>query len=256
MGFHKGFRPISLFLLAEEAAYQITMIEEDTTATDLESTLNLEEQLQVAISLANSLKEENASLSRELKDAREFSLKSQERQIQTRESWRRELAVVEKREQELQHEENQWKNRLEERKSEIDALERKYASLADKALPESYKSDVIKRIEHEYNSKLNCLEDEVNKWRESYYNTRQSYEEQKAKSDESLKQIENEREARDALQKVNTMAAAQSLHYLQTNINYSLVSRRQLNLSRNHLCITLWSADKSIQMIQRHWCVT
>lgn len=179
------------------------MMEEDNTAIDLESTLNLEEQLQAAVNLANSLKEENASLSRELKDARELSLKSQERQRETRESWKKELAIVEKREQELRREETQWKNRLEERTSEIDALERKYSALADKALPEPHQTDVIKRIEHEYNSKLNCLENEVSKWRDSYYNTRQCYEQQKAKSDESLKQIENEREARDALQKVS-----------------------------------------------------
>jgi hypothetical protein len=64
------------------------------------------------------------------------------------------------REKELEREELKWKQRLEERKLELEALERKFNSLADKDVT-GLTADLFKQLENEHTSKMNRLAEEV-----------------------------------------------------------------------------------------------
>ena len=177
------------------------MMEEDTS-TDMEATLDLEQQLQSAVKLAPELKKENAILTRDLEDAREFSRTTAERNAEIRECWKKELEIVEKRQRELVSEESKWKQRLEERKHELDALERRYQNIADRNVF-SNNTDTIKQLENDYNLKLNRLEEETTKWRQSYYDARQDSEQLRAKCDDCMNQVQLEQATSDSLQKVS-----------------------------------------------------
>lgn len=120
----------------------------------------MEEQLHSAVQLATELKRENETLKRELQDARAFSKESQRRNSEWRESWKKELDVVSKREKELQREEAKWKHTLDERKMELEAMERKYDLLSEKEMT-GFTSDLVKQFEGEYAPKINRLTEEV-----------------------------------------------------------------------------------------------
>jgi chromosome segregation ATPase len=139
----------------------LAMMEEETAAdVGLETAIEVEEQLQSAVKLATQLKQENSLLSRELEDAREFSRNNAVRNSEMRECWKRELEMVEKREKELKEEEAKWKQRIESKKSELEALEKKFFAQSENSLPHG-NADQLKLLENEYNTKLNRLEEEV-----------------------------------------------------------------------------------------------
>ena len=132
----------------------------DGTATTTDTALDLEQQLQSAVKLATDYKQENATLKRDLDDARNFSLSNNKRNAEWRESWEKSLHFVEMREKELEREELKWKQRLEERKLELEAMERKFNSLADKDVT-GLTADLFKQLENEHTSKMNRLAEEV-----------------------------------------------------------------------------------------------
>lgn len=136
------------------------MIMDDEAAATMEEALDMEEQLQSAVQIATELKRENETLKRELEDARTFSKESQQRNSEWRESWKKELDIVSKREKELEREEAKWKHRLDERKMELEAMERKYDLLSEKELT-GLTSDLVKQFESEYAPKINRLTEEV-----------------------------------------------------------------------------------------------
>jgi chromosome segregation ATPase len=177
------------------------MEETQMVETEMEATLDMEEQLQSAVKLATQYKEENGTLLRELEQAREFSRTTTERNKEMRECWKKELQVVEKREKELERLESQHKQRLETRKAELEALERQYQVLADKSVP--CNTGVVE-LENEYNTKVSRLEEEVTKFRDSYYESRQTSEQLKAKCERATAEVDRERATRGELQKVST----------------------------------------------------
>jgi hypothetical protein len=132
----------------------------DGTATTTDTALDLEQQLESAVKLATDYKQENATLKRDLDDARNFSLSNNKRNAEWRESWEKSLHFVEMREKELEREELKWKQRLEERKLELEAMERKFNSLADKDVT-GLTADLFKQLENEHTSKMNRLAEEV-----------------------------------------------------------------------------------------------
>ena len=132
----------------------------DGAATTTDTALDLEQQLQSAVKLATDYKQENATLKRDLDDARNFSLSNNKRNAEWRESWEKSLHFVEMREKELEREELKWKQRLEERKLELEAMERKFNSLADKDVT-GLTADLFKQLENEHTSKMNRLAEEV-----------------------------------------------------------------------------------------------
>lgn len=132
----------------------------DGTATTTDTALDLEQQLESAVKLATDYKQENATLKRHLDDARNFSLSNNKRNAEWRESWEKSLHFVEMREKELEREELKWKQRLEERKLELEAMERKFNSLADKDVT-GLTADLFKQLENEHTSKMNRLAEEV-----------------------------------------------------------------------------------------------
>lgn len=176
---------------------------EDDTSTEIGATLDLEQQLQSAVKLATDLKQENATLTRDLKDAREFSRSTAERNAEMRECRKKELELVEKREKKLVLEESKWKQRLEERKHELEELERKYENILDRNVSSGH-SEAMKQLENDYSSKLSRLEEETTKWRQSYYEARQDSEQLKAKCDECMNQVQLEQATSDSLQKVSS----------------------------------------------------
>lgn len=135
-------------------------MEDEAAATTMRAALDLEEQLHCAVQLASELKQENDTLKRHLEDARSFSKESQQRNSEWREKWKKELDVVSKREKELAREEAKWKQRLDERKLELEAVERKYHMMSEKEGTSST-SDLIKQFESEYAVKLNRLTEEA-----------------------------------------------------------------------------------------------
>ncbi|KAL7519953.1 hypothetical protein ACHAWX_004711 [Stephanocyclus meneghinianus] len=173
---------------------------DDEASTTIEAALDMEEQLHSAVQLATELKQENETLKRELQDARAFSKESQRRNSEWRESWKKEFDVVSKREKELQREEAKWKHTLDERKMELEAMERKYNLLSEKEMT-GFTSDLVKQFEGEYAPKINRLTEEVTKWRESYYEAYQLSQQFQAKFDECTAQLHRERETYDALQR-------------------------------------------------------
>jgi chromosome segregation ATPase len=132
----------------------------DEAAATMEAALDMEEQLKSAVQIATELKRQNETLKRELEDAREFSKESQQRNSEWRESWKKELDVVSKREKELEREEAKWKHRLDERKMELEAMERKYNLLSEKEVT-GLTSDLSKQFESEFATKINRLTEEV-----------------------------------------------------------------------------------------------
>ena len=132
----------------------------DGTATTTDTALDLEQQLESAVKLATDYKQENATLKRDLDDARNFSLSNNKRNAEWRESWEKSLHFVQMREKELEREELKWKQRLEERKLELEAMERKFNSLADKDVT-GLTADLFKQLENEHTSKMNRLAEEV-----------------------------------------------------------------------------------------------
>lgn len=132
----------------------------DGAATTTDTALDLEQQLESAVKLATDYKQENATLKRDLDDARNFSLSNNKRNAEWRESWEKSLHFVEMREKELEREELKWKQRLEERKLELEAMERKFNSLADKDVT-GLTADLFKQLENEHTSKMNRLAEEV-----------------------------------------------------------------------------------------------
>eukprot|EP00804_Cyclotella_cryptica_P026550 CCRYP_015397-RB/>CCRYP_015397-RB protein AED:0.04 eAED:0.04 QI:1097/1/1/1/0.75/0.8/5/65/564 len=174
------------------------MMEDEAGATKMEAALDLEEQLQSAVQLATELKQENDALKRELEDARSFSKESQRRNSEWRESWKKELDVISKREKELEREEAKWKRRLDDRKLELEDMERKYNLLSEQ---EVSTLDQVQLSKSEYASKLNRLKDEATKWRQSYYEARQSSQQFQAKLDDCTAQVQQERETCDTLQR-------------------------------------------------------
>jgi hypothetical protein len=132
----------------------------DGSATTTDTALDLEQQLESAVKLATDYKQENATLKRDLDDARNFSLSNNKRNAEWRESWEKSLHFVEMREKELEREELKWKQRLEERKLELEAMERKFNSLADKDVT-GLTADLFKQLENEHTSKMNRLAEEV-----------------------------------------------------------------------------------------------
>lgn len=174
-----------------------------TAAIEMETALDLEQQLQSAVKLATRLKEENATLQRDLDDTKQFAIASTERNSEMRDCWKKQIEVVEKREKELEREQAKWRQRLEERKAEIDKLERQYEALAEKVQIVPTNENVIKQLENEHRSKMLRMEEETSKWRDAYYDARQASEQLKAKCEDCIGRVEREKETNDALRKVS-----------------------------------------------------
>lgn len=175
---------------------------EELVATEFDTTLNLEEQLQSAVKLVTQYKEENANLTRALEDSKQFSRANVERNAEMRECWKRELEVVKKQETELEREESNWKRRLQDRKLELEVIERKYNTLSEK-ITSNDSADALKQCKIDYSSKISSLENEAKKWRESYYEALEASEQFKLKCHESTGRIQREKEANESLKMVS-----------------------------------------------------
>ena len=116
--------------------------------------MELQIELQNAIALCSSIKSENTDLKQQLSDANAFSAANLQRHSKWKESWKKERELVLQREKNLARDEAKWKINLEERRNELDELERKQML---NSVGSGTQLGLLKDMESDYASKTNRL---------------------------------------------------------------------------------------------------
>ena len=100
--------------------------EQATQHLDLAETITtLQHQLQTSLQLASQFKSENVVLQSQLQDAQQLHAAMSSRYNEWREAWKKDLEGVVQREQTLEREKEKWNARLNDKRVELEELERK-----------------------------------------------------------------------------------------------------------------------------------
>ena len=147
--------------------------QKEHASLELSETIHeLQTQLQAALDVASGLKEENSILTSSLEDCRASNAAYQRRSEEWRQTWKKEVDAVTKREKQLLLDENAWDKKLQEKRALLDEIE---SQLIEKKAE-------AKRI-YDFNDegastsqdiKIEQLEKEVDKWRQLFYEAEKS----------------------------------------------------------------------------------
>lgn len=142
--------------------------QEDYASLELSETIHqLQIQLQAAIDVASGLKEENSVLTSSLEDCRASNAAYQRRSEEWRETWKKEVDAVTKREKQLLLDENAWDKKLQEKRALLDEIESQLMEKKAEAKRIYDFNDEGASTNHDI--KIEQLEKEVDKWRQLFY---------------------------------------------------------------------------------------
>ena len=131
---------------------------EDASA-DLDAAQTIAElqfELKNTIACSRELKKENVDLKKQLESTHAFSEANLKRHAGWKETWKKEREIVANREKQLEKEEATWASKLEERKSQLNEIEKKKVLAED-----AFSCDILKVAEADHTEKVEKLTNEV-----------------------------------------------------------------------------------------------
>jgi hypothetical protein len=144
------------------------IIREENASIELSETIHeLQTQLQAALDVASGLKEENSILTSSLEDCRASNAAYQRRSEEWRQTWKKEVDAVTKREKQLLLDENAWDKKLQEKRALLDEIESQL--IEKKAEAKRIYDFNDEGTNNHQDFKIEQLEKEVDKWRQLFY---------------------------------------------------------------------------------------
>jgi len=142
----------------------IQQLEDISSRLVLDETITeLQIEVKSAVALAREIKSENDDLKRQLESANAFSNANLQRHVEWKEVWKKEREVALMREKHLERDEAKWKTKLEERRKEMDEMDKKRMNSTGAGLGGGTLVNLVNEIQIEHANKTEKLTNEVSK---------------------------------------------------------------------------------------------
>jgi hypothetical protein len=143
----------------------IQQLEDASSRLVLDETITeLQIEMKSAVALAGEIKSENDDMKRQLESANAFSNANLQRHAEWKEVWKKEREVVLMREKQLERDEAKWKTKLEERRKEMDEMDKKKMNSNGAGVGGGAGFlDLVNEIQVEHANKTEKLTNEVSK---------------------------------------------------------------------------------------------